>query len=57
MLEVMKIACASENCAQLRLSSSFQLDAGFIIAVKIETEVAVANRSDSTLAQALYRNH
>jgi len=49
-MEVMKIACASENCAQLRLSSSFQLDAGFIIAVKIKIEVALAKRSESTLA-------
>jgi len=44
---------SSEKYAQVRLSSSFQLDVGFIIAVKIKIEVALAKRSDSMLAQAL----
>jgi len=41
---------SNEKYAQVRLSSSFQLDVGFIIAVKTKMEVALAKRSDSTLA-------
>jgi len=48
---------SSEKYAQVRLSSSFQLDVGFIIAVQTKIEVALAKRSDSMLAQTRYRNH